>query len=199
MSLLKKSNGNKYTDNCCNFRYNNGEYGNNYNSGNDVNEQSAYNNINCKTDNVYYNDNRVFTFLSSYISNGNSIVPFANSNIQISLRSFIIGLAVHLKENDGELLSFNNNIITNDPINNSLFTTSKEDKNRFVGILSIYSSNGNAITQSLNYNIQISMKTFLVVLLSYYREAIPQLYFRNNNYVIPERVNKNLEELFIVR
>jgi hypothetical protein len=199
VSLLKKSNANKYTDDYCNFRYNNGEYGNNYKSSNDVNEQSAYNNINCRTANVYYNDNRVFTFLSSYISNGNSIVPFANSNIQISLRSFIIGLAVHLKENDGELLSFNNNIITNDPINNSLFNTSKEDGNRFVGILSIYSSNGNAITQSLNYNIQISMKTFLVVLLSYYREAIPQLYFRNNNYVIPESVNKNLEGLFIVR
>lgn len=150
-------------------------------------------------DNVYYNDNRVFAFLSSYISNGNSIVPFANSNIQISLRSFIIGLALHLKENDGKLLSFNNNVVTNDPINKSLFTTSKEDENRFIGILSIYSSNGNAITQSLNYNIQISMKTFLVVLLSYYREAIPQLYFRNNNYVIPDRVNRELEGLFIVR
>ncbi|GKU26716.1 hypothetical protein [Clostridium folliculivorans] len=196
---MKRINGKNDTDNCYEFRYNNRECEVNDNLSNNVNEWRTYNNISCQNGNVYYNDNRVFVFLSSYISNGNSIVPFANSNIQISLRSFIIGLAVHLKENDGELLSFNNNVVTNDPINKSLFTTSKGDKNRFIGILSIYSSNGNAITQSLNYNIQISMKTFIIVLLSYYREAIPQLYFRNNNYVIPERVNRDLEGLFIVR
>ncbi|MBK1810070.1 hypothetical protein JHL18_05350 [Clostridium sp. YIM B02505] len=196
---MKRDNCKKDSANNYELKYNNSEYGENNNLGNNVNEWRTYNNINCKSGNVYYNDNRVFAFLSSYISNGNSIVPFANSNIQISLRSFIIGLAVHLKENDGELLSFSNNIVTNDPINNSLFNTSEQDKNRFIGILSVYSSNGNAITQSLNYNIQISMKTFLIVLLSYYREAIPQLYFRNNNYVIPEKINRDMAELFIVR
>ncbi|GFZ32016.1 hypothetical protein CSC2_25420 [Clostridium zeae] len=187
---MKRGKGKKDTDNYYDLRYNNRESGD---------SDNLRNNINCQTGNVYYNDNRVFTFLSGYISNGNSIVPFANSNIQISLRSFIIGLALHLKENDGELLKYNNNVVTDDPINESLFTTSKGDENRFVGVLSIYSSNGNAIAQSLNYNIQISMKTFLVVLLSYYREAMPQLYFRNNNYVIPERINRELEELYIVR
>lgn len=148
--------------------------------------------------NIYNNENRVFAFLSGYIANGNAIVPFATSNIQISLRSFLIGLAVHLKENDGELLDFDNNVITDDPINRCLFPSGDPHENRFVGILSVYSSNGNAIAPSLNYNIQISLKTFIIVMLSYYRDAIPQLHFKNNDYVLPEKVNKILEQLFIV-
>lgn len=153
---------------------------------------------------IFTNDNRVFYFIrttsSTSDSSNNSQLGTSNvqTNVQISLTTFLVGLYInevqlgnisHSKKNkihnDIEANDFINSILENNPEVNVDYTPS----------LVIVVSNTNAILSIYTNTINITPLNYYILFILNRLENQPGLFFGNNAYVTEDPINFSLSAL----
>lgn len=140
---------------------------------------------------IYKNHNRLFLFLSTSYENEASV----NTNIQISLCSFIIGLFVNQVQNG--IIKYDENCIihTNKKINSlihKLLQAPPDVKMSCKPFLSIYISHRDAVTALYNSSIPIAPFNYYLLFILNRLEGNPGLFFSNNSFVTPDPINFDL-------
>lgn len=153
---------------------------------------------------VARNFNRFYYFLSTNSpisqvtynpSDFSTYTVGGNSNIQISLSTFLIGVFIDSVQKNvikfEEDMTIHSNEYINDFIKNLLINAPSIDIN-FVPSLNVFLSNSNAIIDLYNLQINISPINFFILLFVSRFEKDPNLLISNNSYVTVDEINIEL-------
>ena len=153
---------------------------------------------------IFINNNRVFYFIrttsSTTLSRDNSSLGDTNTqtNLQISLATFLVGLYINEVEL-GNIIHSEKNIIHNDGAANDFINTTLENKPEvtvdYTPALVIVVSNNNAILSLYTNSINISPLNYYILFILNRLENNPGLFFGNNAYVTEDPINFSLAEL----
>lgn len=144
---------------------------------------------------IYLNQNRIFTFLSTSPLNNSSTKTTLSTNLQISLKNFIIGYYINEVQKNLAYYDSNVEIHSNKIINkliHELLNISSEVKVPFTTFLTLTISNGNAIQPFINYSDDIAALNYIIVFILHNIESNPALYYGNNSYVTNNTINQIL-------
>ncbi len=148
---------------------------------------------------IFRNYNRLFYFIGSTPKN-DSKCPNIQTNIQISLSTYIIGLFIDQIEN--KIIKYNDNCKIHD--DKKLNSFIHELLNKPISFPFCYStnltlvySNGNAILDPFTYIKNISLNNYLILLAINRYENNPHLLFINNASATEDTINFFLSEIDI--
>ena len=156
---------------------------------------------------IFRNNNRVYYFISAVTEIGNTedIFLLGNSNtqtnLQISLTTFLVGLYIneveignikHCKENN-----IHNNKEANDFIN-TILENKPEVTVDYIPSLRIVISNSNAILPLYINQVNITPLNYYILFILNRLENYPGLFFGNNSYVSEDPINFSLASLALI-
>ena len=148
---------------------------------------------------IFRNLNRLFYFICIQPRDSTKTARIF-INIQISLSTFIIGLFINQIECKNVEYNDKENIHSDDKINAFIHSSIKNPHQldfEHRAFLSLVYSNGNAILTPLQYNIDISLNNFLILLAINRIENDPSLLFVNNSEASEDIINFILSEIDI--
>lgn len=154
---------------------------------------------------IFVNDNRLFFFIStnSAINNNtNNNCSFGNSNVetnlQISLATYLIGVYINEVEL-GNIQHSSKNIIHNNEIANNFINETLKNMPKvtvdYTPSLNMVISNHNAILPLYTNTINISPLNYYILFILNRLEQDPGLFFGNNAYVSDDPINFSLAAL----
>ena len=153
---------------------------------------------------IFTNDNRVFYFIrttsntSDYSNNSQLGTSNVQTNLQISLTTFLVGLYInevqlgnisHSKKN-----TIHNDMAANDFINSTL-ENNPEVNVDYTPSLVIVVSNTNAILSIYTNTINITPLNYYILFILNRLENHPGLFFGNNAYATEDPINFSLAAL----
>lgn len=155
---------------------------------------------------IFQNDNRLFFFIStnSSINATNNNCSFGNSNVQtnlqISLSTYLIGVYINEVELGNIKHSSKNIIHNNEEANNFINSTLKNMPKVTVDYtpsLNMVISNNHAILALYTNTINISPLNYYILFMLNRLEEHPGLFFGNNSYATEDPINFCLAALAI--
>lgn len=144
---------------------------------------------------IYVNQNRIFTFLCTTPLNKASLKTTLFTNLQISLKNFIIGYYISQVQKNLAYYDPNVEIHSDKNINkliHELLNSSSKAKAPFVTFIDLVVSNGNAIRPFISFSADITVLNYIIVLILHIIESNPALYYGNNSYVTNNIINQIL-------
>ncbi len=157
---------------------------------------------------IFRNYNRVFYFISTNSQINNSTTGcFAlgssnvQTNLQISLETFLVGLYINEVEIGNIKHSKDNTIHSNKEANDFINTTLENNPEITVDYapqLIIVISNSNAILSLYTNIINISPLNYYILFILNRLENNPGLFFGNNSYATEDPINFSLSDLALI-
>lgn len=153
---------------------------------------------------IFTNNNRIYCFISTSCISSNSTNKnsFGNSNIQtniqVSLATFLIGLYINQVEigniNHSKENKIHNNKVANDFINETLQKNPRVTVDYTPSLIFVI-SNTNAILNLFNDTINISPLNYYILFILNRLENNPGLFFGNNAFTTEDPINFRLSSL----
>lgn len=144
---------------------------------------------------IYNNQNRIFCFLVTTPFDKASLKTTLHTNLQISLKNFIIGYYISKVQKNIAYYNKNVEIDSNKNVNkliHELLNISSKVKLPCPTFLSLQVSNGNAIQPLINFADDITSINYIIIFLIHSIESNPALYYGNNSYITNNVINQIL-------
>lgn len=144
---------------------------------------------------IYINENRIFTFLSTTPLNKASIKTTLNTNVQISLKNFIIGYYISQVQKNLAYYDCDVEIHSDKKLNkliHELLNTNSKSKLPFATFIDLVVSNGDAIRPFISFSSDITSLNYTIIFILHIIECNPALYYGNNSYITNNIINQIL-------